>query len=506
MHFFKNLYLSKFNIIFFVILFILNTSNSSAQNQICDSYIIDNISKNIAKKYHQPIFHYNEDRNDAGIIFDFKWDISKKKTIIKRNKNNYPIVRFSLFEKEKIIPNTTAIKLINDKNLSKLSDSQIEELSKLSGEIKITLDDENETIYINSKRYKLNDFKLTNFEIQSINNIDTTKGILEISFLSNITNVRNDLFNLLDKENHEFDGYHAICPEFRSTLNWPVVEVGFDEFRYDADVREGLKNKEILVNSVFDLINDNNEIRTFRTEKGVASFRQSFDFKKFPFDKQKLIIRIKPNIGSWSNWNDDTGEGVGSVTMISPEPRSFFNLEKFIDPKINKLKAWKINDDGIQIVSKVLVDKNYYDIFEKKIVTKYENILDIEITIDRNFQHYLLKIMLPVFLILCVAWYVLWIPTEKYEARLNTSIIALLALIAYNFVFQDDLPKLEYLTALDWYVLLSYIFCCIPVFLSIGFSKFISTNQKKVMKINKFIKIWGGFLYLFLTLQIFYNY
>ena len=98
----------------------------------------------------------------------------KKKTIIKRNKNNYPIVRFSLFER-KIIPNTTAIKLINDKNLSKLSDSQIEELSKLSGEIKITLDDENETIYINSKRYKLNNFKLTNFEIQSINNIDTTK-------------------------------------------------------------------------------------------------------------------------------------------------------------------------------------------------------------------------------------------------------------------------------------------------------------------------------------------
>ena len=139
---------------------------------------------------------------------------------------------------------------------------------------------------------------------------------------------------------------------------------------------------------------------------------------------------------------------------------------------------------------------------KKEFVT--ENVLDIEITIERNFQHYLWKIMLPVFLILCVAWYVLWIPTEKYEARLNTSIIALLALIAYNFVFQDDIPKLEYLTDLDRFILLSYIFCLIPVFLSIGFSKFISTNQKKVMKINKLIKIWGGVLYLILILQIFY--
>ena len=189
--------------------------------------------------------------------------------------------------------------------------------------------------------------------------------------------------------------------------------------------------------------------------------------------------------------------------MISPEAGVFLNLEKFLDPKINKLKAWDIPKNGITVISKNL-SENRYDIFTEKTEFVTENVLDIEITIERNFQHYLWKIMLPVFLILCVAWYVLWIPTEKYEARLNTSIIALLALIAYNFVFQDDIPKLEYLTDMDKFILLSYIFCCIPVFLSIAFSKFISKNQNKVMKINKIIKIWGGAIYLLLTAQIFY--
>ena len=131
--------------------------------------------------------------------------------------------------------------------------------------------------------------------------------------------------------------------------------------------------------------------------------------------------------------------------------------------------------------------------------------MNIEIIIERNFQHYLFKIILPVFLILCVAWYVLWIPIAKYEVRLNTSIIALLALIAYNFVFQDDIPKLEYLTDLDWFILLSYIFCCIPVFLSIGFSKFISKNQKTVTKVNRYIRNWGVLLYIIINLQIFYK-
>ena len=95
----------------------------------------------------------------------------------------------------------------------------------------------------------------------------------------------------------------------------------------------------------------------------------------------------------------------------------------------------EVPDNGISVNSNILTEDRY-DIYTQKIETVSENVLDIEITIERNYAHYVWKIMLPVFLILCVAWYVLWIPTEKYEARLNTSIIALLALIAYNLYFK----------------------------------------------------------------------
>ncbi len=244
------------------------------------------------------------------------------------------------------------------------------------------------------------------------------------------------------------------------------------------------------MNPVFEITYDNNEIRTIRTEKGVGFFRQDFDFKKFPFDTQKLIVSISTGVSNLEN-----------VTFLTPEKGVFLNLEKFIDKKINKLKAWEIKN--IEIKNRVVEDEKW-DLYDKKIISRSQNYLDIEITIKREWGHYAYKVMLPIFLILCVAWYVLWIPTHKYEPRLNTSIIALLALIAYNFVFQDDIPKLEYLTDLDWFILLSYIFCCIPVFSSITFSKFISKNQKKVDKVNKFIKIWGGLLYCLISIQIFF--
>ena len=50
-------------------------------------------------KYGVPNFYYHENRNDVGIFYDFAWDDKDKIVKLKRN-DGYPIVRFSLFDKE----------------------------------------------------------------------------------------------------------------------------------------------------------------------------------------------------------------------------------------------------------------------------------------------------------------------------------------------------------------------------------------------------------------------
>ena len=480
----------------FFLIFFLNI-NSLYSYEKCNNFI------KYLNDADEVNFEYLEDRDDLGIHFDFQFDKELKEIIIKRDENNYPIVKFSLFENKKIIPGKTSIKKINSEDLSKLDDNKLINYTYLKGEHLLELSN-GEMIKLISGAYKLNIFNLTQFKINSIQNIDTTKGILELSFNSVFQNKRNDFTQTMSfRKDLLNNGLNHICNDFRLGNTFPLESVEFEEFKYDADIREGLKNKEFLAKSIFNITIDGGIIRTLRSESGVGFFKQYFDFKKFPFDTQKLLIRIKTGVSNFKNQNSEDSGKSGAVTFIIPEKGVYYDLEKFINPNVNKLKAWKIPADGIKIRNTVLSNDNYYDIFEKKIIPVTENVLDIEITIERNYQHYLFKIMLPVFLILCVAWYVLWIPTQKYEVRLNTSIIALLALIAYNFVFQDDIPKLEYLTNLDWFILLSYIFCCIPVFLSIAFSKFISKNQFKVMKVNKIIKIWGGILYMLITAQIF---
>ena len=357
-------------------------------------------------------------------------------------------------------------------------------------------------ITVESKPYKLNDFKLVNFQLNSIQNIDSKKGAIEISFESFFENNRPDLLDTLIKNNFDYDegNEEAVCEVILDQIILPIEALEYNEFKYDEDVRKGLKNKTKLEDSVIDFTYDKGKFRVVRNESGIGHFRQSFDFKKFPFDKQKLIINITSGIRSSADkklvkYAADTA----SVALITPEEGAFIGINKF--KKNNYLREWKVN--SVDIKSKEIVDKNYYDKDLKKIITHNENYLNLEINIERNYNHYVYKIMVPVFLILCVAWFVLWIPTKYFETRLTTSMVALLSLIAYNFVFADDIPKLQYLTSLDKYILLSYVFCCIPTFMSIWCSRFIKISQAKVTKVNSKIRTFGGLIYLVSTIQIF---
>ena len=491
---------------FFSILYLVNANADKCDKGSWSQILLEN------KHYHYET-PFLEERNDIGIFFDFEWNSETQKIIIKRDKNNYPIIRFSLFDKTNL-ENGSVIKKIAGVNLSDRSDEQITKISKISGKwnnesnsveiIPIEVELINgKKISLKIEAYKLNNFKLTNFELNSIQSIDSTKGAIEVTFEAYIENNRPDLLDTLKANNFDYEELNteALCDPIKEWISLPIKEVEFNEYKYDEDVRKGLKNKTKLEDSVIDFTYDKGKFRVVRNESGIGHFRQSFDFKKFPFDKQKLIINITSGIRSSADkelikYSTDTA----AVAFITPEDGAFIGINKFKNS--NYLREWKVS--SVDIKNKEIIDENYYDKDLKKIITHNENSLNLEINVERNYIHYVYKIMVPVFLILCVAWFVLWIPTKYFEARLATSMVALLSLIAYNFVFANDIPKLEYLTALDKFILLSYIFCCIPTFMSIWFSRLYKIKQAKITKVNSKIRIYGGFVYLILTMQIFY--
>ncbi len=472
-------------IIYFFCFFKISFCNSNA-----DISVIEEKFNNLILNNHNFEYPYLESRNDIGIFYDFAYDEKLNEIIVKRSNDNYPIVRFSLFNTKDIKPGDKVIKY-NNLDLSKINDEKLIELHKNNLDVKLIVN--NKEIFLQSKPYKLNDIKLANFFLNYINRIDTTQGILEISFESYFKNKKPEFQKYA--EGLLIDDSFRISEDLEYIQLFPINEVVYNEYKFDVDIRDTYK-------PFFSY--DNGEVNTFKEDRGVAQFRQKFDFKKFPFDTQKLKIGIIHTSTSNSDPNKNWPRGVASISFVTPDKGAFLGLINYKNKNILKEIGWTIV--STDILSKEIIEKNFFDPFLNEVYDTRQNGIDLVIEIKRNSAHYVFKIIIPVFLILCVAWSVLWIPTYKLDARLTTSIVALLALIAYNFVFEGDIPKLEYLTNLDKFILLSYVFCCIPTFSSVGFSRLIKKTDKlqiRATRINSVIRKWGALIYLLIILQIF---
>lgn len=87
----------------------------------------------------------------------------------------------------------------------------------------------------------------------------------------------------------------------------------------------------------------------------------------------------------------------------------------------------------------------------------------IEFSADRRAQHYVLKVMLPLLLIVLMSWAVFWIDPSQTAPQISVAITSMLTLIAYRFAVGADVPRLPYLTLLDAFILASSVL----VFLSL---------------------------------------
>jgi hypothetical protein len=84
-------------------------------------------------------------------------------------------------------------------------------------------------------------------------------------------------------------------------------------------------------------------------------------------------------------------------------------------------------------------------------------------TAERESGYYLIKVIVPLLLIIAMSWVVFWIDPTESGTQIGVATTTMLTLIAYRFAMGGDLPKISYLTRMDFFILLSTVL----VFLSL---------------------------------------
>jgi hypothetical protein len=200
-----------------------------------------------------------------------------------------------------------------------------------------------------------------------------------------------------------------------------------------------------------------------------------FDFRRYPLDRQDFYMRID---------------------SLYPEEYYFYENwpEKSKFGKQLGEEEWYItaSDTNVSSISIQDINSRFSFHFQAK----------------RHLIYYAFRIILPIFIIILISWVTLFL--KDYGKRSDIAGANLLLFIAFNFTLGSDLPKIGYLTLLDWMLFLTFVLTAL-IFIYNLFLKLLEIRNKKdqAERIDR-IMIWlYPLLYLgalFVAPLILYNF
>ncbi|MGB5880340.1 MAG: hypothetical protein WBH85_09960, partial [Thermoanaerobaculia bacterium] len=179
-------------------------------------------------------------------------------------------------------------------------------------------------------------------------------------------------------------------------------------------------------------------------EGGVVRYAQRFqgelttplDLRDFPFDSQELRLELV-------------------AAGFSPEEVEFVTSPEVGGRSENLTIAdWSVGEKGD------VVTEPFFLASQKRYLPR----ILYRLTVNRNRGYFVIKVLIPLSLIICMSWAVFWINPRHLPAQIGVSTSAVLTLIAFQFSLGYLLPRVSYLTRADRFVMGSAVL----VFLAFG--------------------------------------
>ena len=100
------------------------------------------------------------------------------------------------------------------------------------------------------------------------------------------------------------------------------------------------------------------------------------------------------------------------------------------------------------------------------------------VTAERGAAYYIFTLALPMTLILFLAWMTHWLPVEIIPPRMGMASATVFSLIAFGVSFRLTLPRIDYLTDADRFVLYSTLLVLASLAVAVATVRWASTDRK----------------------------
>lgn len=217
-------------------------------------------------------------------------------------------------------------------------------------------------------------------------------------------------------------------------------------------------------------------------QRYIGSFTQPLRLQSFPFDRQAfrielVAIRYSPSEVVFGPDEDWIRDGLQQAAGIS---QSITLLDWGVEKWDAKASVYALTP-GMQYSGYVF-----------------------EFIASRNVQHYVLKVILPLVLIVMMSWCVFWTDPTNSSTQFSVAVTSMLTLIAYRFAVDSQLPRLPYMTRLDVFFLISTLlvfFSLIEVLITTILDNNKQTAQAK--RIDRYCRVIVPVIFILTSILIF---
>jgi hypothetical protein len=96
----------------------------------------------------------------------------------------------------------------------------------------------------------------------------------------------------------------------------------------------------------------------------------------------------------------------------------------------------------------------------------------------RLLTYYTVQVVIPLVAIVFMAWSVFWIAPSVVATRVGVLVTTMLTLIAYRFMLANYVPRLPYLTRLDWFMVGATVLVVLTLF-AMAASAYLVRHQRE---------------------------
>lgn len=203
-------------------------------------------------------------------------------------------------------------------------------------------------------------------------------------------------------------------------------------------------------------------------QRYVGTFSQPLNLRDFPFDSHSFAIQLVAQ-----------GLEKGDIQFLPYSQQEELVMKGGVGISKNiSLPDWTITEYKTKLFT--------YEVAPSRHIPGYE----FQFTASRDSWHYIWKVILPLVLIVGMSCTVFWIHPSHSAPQISVAVTSMLTLIANRFNIDLLVPKVEYMTRLDKFILSATILVFLALVQAIVTGRLYANNKITIsLNIDRWCRI-----------------